>query len=116
MGYRAWSLRSRVAEDLVLLHGFGGTHRAWDGVLERLDVERYRPLALDLPGHGSQAGHARPITFDACVECVLGQAPGRFVLCGYSMGGRIALHVALAAPQRVRTVDPRRLQSRDREC
>ena len=90
-----------VAEDLVLLHGFGGTHRAWDGVLERLDVERYRPLALDLPGHGSQAGHARPITFDACVECVLGQAPGRFVLCGYSMGGRIALRVALAAPQRV---------------
>ena len=32
---------------------------------------------------------------------VLAEAPGRFVLCGYSLGGRIALHVALAAPQRV---------------
>jgi 2-succinyl-6-hydroxy-2,4-cyclohexadiene-1-carboxylate synthase len=32
---------------------------------------------------------------------VLGAAPARFVLCGYSMGGRIAQHVALAAPERV---------------
>jgi 2-succinyl-6-hydroxy-2,4-cyclohexadiene-1-carboxylate synthase len=32
---------------------------------------------------------------------VLAAAPERFVLCGYSMGGRIALHVALAAPRRV---------------
>ena len=32
---------------------------------------------------------------------VLAAAPERFVLCGYSMGGRIALHVALAAPERV---------------
>jgi 2-succinyl-6-hydroxy-2,4-cyclohexadiene-1-carboxylate synthase len=90
-----------VPEDLVLLHGFAGTHRAWDGVIERLDVERYRPLALDLLGHGSPVAHARPITFDASAEHVLSQVSGRFVLCGYSMGGRIALHVALAAPERV---------------
>ena len=32
---------------------------------------------------------------------VLAAAPERFVLCGYSMGGRIAQHVALAAPERV---------------
>jgi 2-succinyl-6-hydroxy-2,4-cyclohexadiene-1-carboxylate synthase len=90
-----------VSETVVLLHGFGGTHRAWDGVVERLDGERYRPLALDLPGHGSQAPWPGPITFEACVEQVLARAPKRFVLCGYSMGGRVALHVALAAPERV---------------
>ncbi len=28
-------------------------------------------------------------------------APERFALCGYSLGGRVALHVALAAPERV---------------
>ena len=32
---------------------------------------------------------------------VLAAAPERFALCGYSMGGRIALHVALAAPERI---------------
>ncbi|HEX5851888.1 MAG TPA: alpha/beta fold hydrolase [Solirubrobacteraceae bacterium] len=88
-------------ENLVLLHGFSGTRHAWDGVIERLDPERYLPLALDLPGHGEAADAPRPITFAGCVAAVLAQAPERFTLCGYSMGGRVALHVALAAPERV---------------
>ena len=90
-----------MPETVVLLHGFAGTHRAWDGVIERLDPERYRPPALDLPGHGEQAHAERPISFAGCVEHVLERAPERFVLCGYSLGGRVALHVALAVPERV---------------
>jgi len=90
-----------MPESVVLLHGFSGTHRAWDGVIAALDRERYRPLALDLPGHGAAAGAKRPITFAGCVADVLARSPERFTLCGYSMGGRIALHVALAAPERV---------------
>jgi 2-succinyl-6-hydroxy-2,4-cyclohexadiene-1-carboxylate synthase len=85
---------------VVLLHGFAGTGRAWDPVVERLDPERYTALAPDLRGHGS-ARDARPISLEAVVADVLAAAPPRFVLCGYSMGGRIALHVALAAPERV---------------
>jgi 2-succinyl-6-hydroxy-2,4-cyclohexadiene-1-carboxylate synthase len=85
---------------VVLLHGFAGTGRAWDPVVERLDRERYTPLAPDLRGHGS-ARDARPIAFDAAVADVLAVAPPRFALCGYSMGGRIALHAALAAPERI---------------
>jgi len=90
-----------MPESVVLLHGFSGTRRAWDGVLAGLDPERYRPLALDLPGHGQAAGAARPITFAGCVAHVLARSPERFALCGYSLGGRVALHVALAAPERV---------------
>lgn len=105
-----------MPETLVLLHGFAGTHRTWDGVLERLDPERYRVLALDLPGHG-EYGEAStpdppgegasveapaPITFAGCVARVLARSPERFVLGGYSLGARIALHVALAAPERVK--------------
>ncbi|HEY4896685.1 MAG TPA: alpha/beta fold hydrolase [Solirubrobacteraceae bacterium] len=86
---------------VVLLHGFSGTRHAWDGVVAELDRERYRPLALDLPGHGDAASSERPITFDGCVAAVLDAAPDRFELCGYSMGGRVALHVALAAPERI---------------
>ena len=89
-----------MPETVVLLHGFGGTRRTWDGVAALLDAERYRPLALDLPGHGEAAAE-RPLTFERCVSSVLAAAPERFVLCGYSMGGRVALHVALAAPGRV---------------
>lgn len=85
---------------VVLLHGFAGTGRAWDPVVARLDPERYTALAPDLRGHGA-ARDARPVSFAACVADVLAAAPDRFDLCGYSMGGRIALHVALAAPERV---------------
>jgi 2-succinyl-6-hydroxy-2,4-cyclohexadiene-1-carboxylate synthase len=90
-----------VPENVVLLHGFGGTARAFDAVVAQLSPTRYLPLALDLPGHGRERDAPRPITFPACVEHVLAASPDRFVLCGYSMGGRVALHVALAAPKRV---------------
>jgi 2-succinyl-6-hydroxy-2,4-cyclohexadiene-1-carboxylate synthase len=89
-----------VDETIVLLHGFSGTHRTWDGVVALLEAERYSPQALDLRGHGA-ASERRPIGFAEVVDDVLAAAPERFVLCGYSMGGRIALHVALAAPERV---------------
>jgi 2-succinyl-6-hydroxy-2,4-cyclohexadiene-1-carboxylate synthase len=90
-----------VAETVVFLHGFGGTRHAWDRVIAALDPQRYRPLALDLPGHGELSSYNRPITFAGCVEEVLTAAPERFALCGYSMGGRVALRIALAAPERL---------------
>jgi 2-succinyl-6-hydroxy-2,4-cyclohexadiene-1-carboxylate synthase len=89
-----------VPDTLVLLHGFAGTHRTWDLVVPELDAERYRPLVPDLRGHGTK-GTVRPISFADCVHDVLAAAPERFVLCGYSFGGRVAQHAALAAPERV---------------
>jgi 2-succinyl-6-hydroxy-2,4-cyclohexadiene-1-carboxylate synthase len=87
-----------MPEPLVLLHGFAGTGHGWDAVTGRL--ERYTARAPDLRGHGAAAG-AQPVTFEAVTADVLAAAPPRFALAGYSMGGRIALHVALAAPERV---------------
>src|SRR4051795_1141938 len=89
-----------VPETVVLLHGFAGTGRLWDPVAARLDGERYRPLAPDLRGHGAAAAR-RPVSFDGCVEDVLGLVAHPVTLCGYSMGGRIALMVALATPERI---------------
>ncbi len=86
----------------MLLHGFAGTGRAWDPVREQLDPGRYRALTPDLRGHGSRA-RLRPVSFAGCVRDVLSAAPDApFTLAGYSMGGRVALHVALAAPERLR--------------
>lgn len=87
--------------DFVLLHGFAGTGHAWDPVREQLDAARYRSLAPDLRGHGRSASK-RPVSFDGCARDVLAAAPDApFALVGYSLGGRVALHVALAAPERV---------------
>jgi 2-succinyl-6-hydroxy-2,4-cyclohexadiene-1-carboxylate synthase len=88
-----------VPTPIVLLHGFAGTGAAWAPVVDRLG-ERYRALAPDIRGHGS-AAHARPVGFPDCTADVAGLAPPRFALAGYSMGARLALHVALAHPERV---------------
>ena len=92
---------SGMRETLVLLHGFTQTGRSWDPVLAVLGPARYRALAPDLRGHGA-AGARRPIGFAEVVTDVLGAADGDFTLVGYSQGGRVALHAALAAPQRIR--------------
>lgn len=85
----------------MLLHGFASTRRLWDDVIAHLSPERYSPLALDLPGHGEHHDARPPFTFAGCAAHVLESSPERFTLVGYSMGGRVALHVALAAPERV---------------
>ena len=87
-------------DTVLLLHGFAGTAGSWDAFSEHLDRERYRPLAVDLRGHG-QNGAARPISFELCVADLLAAAPPKFTLAGYSLGGRIALQLALAAPERI---------------
>ncbi|HEX7292811.1 MAG TPA: 2-succinyl-6-hydroxy-2,4-cyclohexadiene-1-carboxylate synthase [Conexibacter sp.] len=87
-------------ETIVLLHGFTQTGRSWEPTIAALG-ERYRALAPDIRGHGS-AADARPVSFDAVRADVLALAPERFALAGYSMGGRIALSLALAAGGRDR--------------
>ncbi len=91
-----------MRETLVLLHGFTQTGRSWEPVLAALGEARYRPVAPDLRGHGDN-GAVRPIGFDEIVADVLAAAgDGDFTLVGYSQGGRIGLHVALAARERIR--------------
>ncbi len=81
---------------LLLLHGFTHTGASWDSVRSALP-QSYRSVAPDLRGHGS-ASQTRPVTLSAVLEDLEGIAPREpFTLAGYSMGGRIALHLALVA-------------------
>jgi 2-succinyl-6-hydroxy-2,4-cyclohexadiene-1-carboxylate synthase len=87
-----------VAPTLVLLHGFTQTRQSWRLTVAELGGRR-RALAPDLPGHGSAA--TRPASFAACTGYVRALGGERFALAGYSMGGRIALHAALALGDRL---------------
>jgi 2-succinyl-6-hydroxy-2,4-cyclohexadiene-1-carboxylate synthase len=89
-----------IAPTLVFLHGFTHTGASWDAVSDALP-ETYRPLAPDIRGHG-KASELVPVDLDHVVGDVSRLAPDSFTLVGYSMGGRIALHVALALGTRVR--------------
>lgn len=84
--------------NVVLLHGFTHTGASWDPVVAALGGGAVAP---DIRGHGS-ASTVEPVTLEAVVGDVAAVAPpGPFTLVGYSMGGRIALHVGLAMKERV---------------
>lgn len=89
-----------VAEKVVLLHGFTQTGRSWERVERMAKQAGHAPAAPDLRGHGA-SGAVRPVDFPHVIADVAALA-GDAVLCGYSMGGRIALHTALAHPECVR--------------
>jgi 2-succinyl-6-hydroxy-2,4-cyclohexadiene-1-carboxylate synthase len=86
---------------VVLLHGFTHTGASWSPVIRALG-ERYNAIAPDIRGHGS-ASEREPVSVEGVIDDVLRMVPEEepFTLVGYSMGGRIALHVALALRGRV---------------
>ena len=83
---------------LLLLHGFTQTRQSWRPVMAALGGRR-RAIAPDMPGHGLAA--ARPASFSACTGYIRALGGERFALAGYSMGGRVALHAALALGSRL---------------
>lgn len=87
---------------VALLHGFTHTGASWEPVLAALGT-RYRALAPDIWGHGSASGLS-PVTLDAVIGDLDELTPSSFTLVGYSMGGRIALHAALALGDRVKSL------------
>ena len=91
-----------AAPALVLLHGFTNTGASWQPVIAGLG-ESYTSIAPDIRGHGA-ASALGPVTLDAVITDIAATAPRQFTLGGYSMGGRIALHVALALGDRVRAL------------
>lgn len=105
---------------LVVLHGFLGSGAAMIPLIEALDAHgthaSRRVVTVDLVGHGRSDAPAGvdPYSMERVVDQLAGVldavAPdadavadgGGLDLLGYSMGGRIALALALAFPQRFR--------------
>lgn len=96
----------RTKPPLVLLHGFAQSSTTWEQVAKRLSEERF-VIAPDFIGHGKSD---KPREWDSYeMGAVLSMITGllrwlwvdRVDLCGYSMGGRIALTYACAQPHRV---------------
>jgi pimeloyl-ACP methyl ester carboxylesterase len=93
----------RDGPPLILLHGFAGNLRAWDGWTAALG-DHYRVISVDWPGHGQTPPPPAGANADpAAVIGELADALGlvRFALAGNSMGGAFAWRFAGAEPQRV---------------
>jgi len=92
------------APAIVLLHGFGGSHHVWDDVRAFLDPSRH-VLAYDLPGHGRSLGipaeGAAPSFAKALLADLATRNLGPIHLAGHSLGGAVAVLMALFEPSRI---------------
>ena len=83
---------------VVAIHGFTQTGRSWPPQLvEHLQAEGYEVLTPDQAGHGTASNVRANLMEGAARLAELG--PATYV--GYSMGGRLALHVAVHHPAAV---------------
>ena len=91
---------------LLLLHGFTGAAESW-APLQRVLGDRWHTVAPSLLGHGASSAPPDPARYrmEECVADLVALLDllglDRIAVLGYSMGGRVALHLALAAPERV---------------
>jgi 2-succinyl-6-hydroxy-2,4-cyclohexadiene-1-carboxylate synthase len=90
---------------VTLLHGFTQSSRSWHEIVSKMP-DGWKWILPDLRGHGdTRVRPGAPHTMDACAADLvmlwdhLGIA--RTHLAGYSMGGRLALHVAATEPERI---------------
>lgn len=86
--------------DLVLLHGWAMHGGVWQGVRDQLAM-RYRVHLFDLPGHGLSPAHD-PGDFNHVVEIIHEYLPDDCMVCGWSLGGQIAMQLAVNDPGRVK--------------
>ncbi len=89
----------------TLLHGFTQSGRSWREVIAKMP-KGWMWIVPDLRGHGeTQTKHGAPCSMEACtsdLELLWDHLEiERTHLVGYSMGGRLALHVAAHRPARV---------------
>jgi 2-succinyl-6-hydroxy-2,4-cyclohexadiene-1-carboxylate synthase len=93
---------------VLFLHGFMGSSTDWRDVLAAIE-DRAFCIALDLPGHGASLGLTpEAYTMEGSAQAVIRTLDEheveRAVIVGYSMGGRLALYLALRHPGRCRAL------------
>jgi pimeloyl-ACP methyl ester carboxylesterase len=94
-----------AGEPLLLLHGLAGSTRNWVELLPDL-LQRYRVVAVDLPGHAGSGRLPRGSStndFAAVAAAVLEQEGlGPVLVAGHSFGGLVAIRLAQSRPELVR--------------
>jgi pimeloyl-ACP methyl ester carboxylesterase len=94
-------------DPVVLVHGLGGRAEDWARLMPQLVHDHHRVYALDLPGYGrsdwpANATYSIREEADAVEAFMEDRHLARADLGGWSMGGWVAMRVALDQPQRIR--------------
>lgn len=97
---------SGQGEPLILLHGLFGSLENLGGVARRLE-DTWQIHALDERNHGSSP-HSDEMNYPAMAADIVAYMDSQGIdqasILGHSMGGKVAMQVALSYPQRVRSI------------
>jgi 2-succinyl-6-hydroxy-2,4-cyclohexadiene-1-carboxylate synthase len=88
----------RSTNSQVLLHGFTQTSHSWDRYIDLLQLDQ-SIIRVDAPGHANSTTVSADLPTTATM---VAQQSGLADYIGYSMGARLALHIALLHPTSVR--------------
>lgn len=83
--------------DLVLVHGWGFSSQVFDTTVELLAVN-HRVHLVDLPGYGRNRALSAD-TLTELADALIGASPAGSALCGWSLGGQIALSAIARNPR-----------------
>jgi len=97
-----------MTETLVILHGWRGSKKSFESLLEILD-ERIKPLVFDLPGFGEKP-LTKPYDLESYVKFVEEtidqnlKSEEKFYLLGHSFGGALGVLYALKHPEKLKAL------------
>ena len=83
---------------LALIHGWGLGRSIWTPCLDALE-KHARLHLIDLPGYGNTSDNGE--SFELAAQSMINRLPAGVTLCGWSLGGLLALQAARLAPERV---------------
>lgn len=80
---------------VVFVHGFTQTGVSWEPIADQVAEAGFEVALVDLPGHGGSTGVRADLRRTADL---LAASTGSATYVGYSLGGRVCLHLALMFP------------------
>ena len=92
---------------VVFLHGFSGSSNDWKFIFKQLP-SKFFPVAIDLIGHGKSDSpsssdlYATKSIVKQLDNIFLSLGLNKIILCGYSMGGRVAISYAVTFPKKIK--------------
>ncbi|MFZ1291776.1 MAG: 2-succinyl-6-hydroxy-2,4-cyclohexadiene-1-carboxylate synthase [Melioribacteraceae bacterium] len=94
---------------IIFLHGFTGNINDWE-FLENKIPQKFTPIFIDLIGHGKTSSPDNAELYSSKSQIIFLKniidelKLNEIILCGYSMGGRLALEFSYKYPQNVKSL------------
>ena len=86
--------------DVVFFHGWGMNSEVWQQTVEILSAN-HRVTPIDFPGFGKNINVECDFDLDTLTECVLPYVPEGAAVVAWSMGGLVAMNIALRYPNKL---------------